>query len=225
MERTIVKIDLCKSKIFNYSGERTEPAIRSKTLEHLLDIANPYFPNSELTYPEGSYYKSEGDAIYYIFDSPTIALRASINFMQNWHHKSANTLPECRAIIHQGKIELLNHANRIEIAGRPFEDISIIEKNLLDGRIFVTNNFMSKCDKTISKFSHFCDIKITEERTINILLADYDDPRTLEDSSLIHALFVSTSQSKEVRETIFELFATEYLLEHQHLDDIANFNT
>ena len=106
--RTVVKIDLVGSKRFVGAREATNPNIRAVLLKKLLTISQAVFPQGETPLPHGSFYKSEGDAVYFILDKPSVALRASIEFMREWFSAtlpSDERCPDCRVILDRGNIE------------------------------------------------------------------------------------------------------------------------
>jgi hypothetical protein len=105
MIHTIVKIDLCKSKKFAREREGAEPEIREITLEKLLKVSQNSFPFADVEFPNGSFYKTEGDAVIYIFEKPTVAVRASIEFMQKWYYEALPDFPECKIFIDRSSIE------------------------------------------------------------------------------------------------------------------------
>ncbi|MCL4309262.1 MAG: hypothetical protein M0Z32_02655 [Actinomycetota bacterium] len=211
MIRTIVKIDLCGSKKFATARETENPEIRAETLKSLLSVSQQTFPQASEPYPAGSYYKAEGDAVYYVLEKPTVALRASIEFMQKWFNQLPN-FPECRVILERGDIQEVKVPSKMELTGKPFENIAVIEKNLGDGKIFLTDSVFKNVDQTVSKFSFLFPKKIHAE-TIRIYWVDFLDPRTVADSSLIHALFIAHPKAAEARSRVFELFMLECLLE------------
>ena len=113
MIATIVKIDLVGSKTVSAANQLKNPAIRKQLLEKLIEISKSKFPQSDQKYPAGSYYKAEGDAVYFILDKPTVALRAAIEFMQGWFNVRLPDLdrcPDCRIIIDRGDIRNGRHA-------------------------------------------------------------------------------------------------------------------
>ncbi len=61
---TVVKIDLCKSKLFARERETIDPDIRWTAIKKLMEIASRRFPHGDTHLPEGSFYKQEGDAVY-----------------------------------------------------------------------------------------------------------------------------------------------------------------
>jgi hypothetical protein len=87
-QMNVVKIDLCGSKKFASSREAADPTVRKAALETLLKVSKASFPAADLKYPEGSYYKADGDAVFYLMDKPSVALRGAIEFMQNWFHEA-----------------------------------------------------------------------------------------------------------------------------------------
>lgn len=70
----------------------------------------------------------------------------------------------------------------------------------------------------ISRFSHGPGDKI------NIYRVEFLDPRTIDDSSLLHALFIAQPKSQAARDRIIELFVLEFLLENKILTDPHQFN-
>ena len=66
--KSVIKIDLCKSKIFTAIREKAIPDIRQQVLKKLLEISKDIFPDGEEPYPKGSFYKADGDAVYFLLE-------------------------------------------------------------------------------------------------------------------------------------------------------------
>lgn len=149
-KQNVIKIDLCNSIKFFREREDIEPDIRVRVLTALQTT-------SRYCFPLNSYYRSEGDAVYFIVDKSTVAIRSSIELMKSWFYNGVkNDLPECRILIHRGA---LRKAPDNELTGEVFDDISIIEKKLEEGKIFVTDDVRKAADATITKYVNYKNIK------------------------------------------------------------------
>jgi len=221
---TIIKIDLCKSKIFSQEKEGEQPDIRKIALDKLLEITSEFFPYSNAKYPDGSFYKADGDAVFYILEKPTVAIRSSIEFMKKWYFEGfRKDFPECRIIIHRGDINITDVPGGKEVVGKAFEDISILEKKIGDGKIFVSENVRNKSDLTITKFVEYGHLSATAGKKIKLYFLAFDDPRTFQDDSLAHMLFIAHVESVETRSKIFRFFIIEYIIENERLSDLGEF--
>jgi len=221
---TIIKIDLCKSKLFSQEKEEEQPDIRKIALDKLLEIASKFFPQSNEKYPNGSFYKADGDALFYILEKPTVAIRSSIEFMKKWYFEGfRNNFPECRILIHRGDIDITDVPGGKEVVGKAFEDISILEKKVGDGKIFVSEDVRKKSDLTITKFVDYGHISTSAGRKIKVYFLAFDDPRTFQDDSLAHMLFIAHVESVETRSNIFRFFIIEYIIEYGKLSDLGEF--
>lgn len=221
--KNIVKIDLCKSKIFTANRERVNPDIRQQVLRKLLDISKEVFPGADEPYPKGSFYKADGDAVYFILEKTSVALRCATVFMQNWYHNALPNYPECRIMIEQSKIKEIDAPGKIELVGKAFDNISVFEKDLGDGQIYVTNSITQNVDRTMTNFSFFKKFEIEGEDTLFVYTVNYLDPRTVADSSLIHALFVANPRATEARNRVIELFLIEYAIEKKEVRNLDDF--
>lgn len=222
--QTVVKIDLCKSKLFNQAREAATPDIRKIALRKLLDISTARFPRSDEKYPNGSFYKADGDAVFFILDKPTVAIRSAIEFMKQWYHDGLKQeFPESRVLIHRGEIDSTTAPGGTEIVGKVFEDIAVIEKTLDDGKIFVSEDVKKNSDITITKFVHFGTRKDAQNRSLSIFYLAFSDPRTFQDDAWAHTLFIAHKESAEIRKRIFRFFLVEYLLENKQLSVLAEF--
>jgi hypothetical protein len=216
----VVKIDLCSSKKFARSREAEDPVVRRAALETLLSVANASFPAADLKYPQGSFYKADGDAVSYLIEKPSVALRGAIEFMQNWFHEAMPQYPECRVFIDRGHVDSVGAPGGAELVGKPFENISVFEKGVDEGRIYLSQAVLDSCDQTMAKFVYYQTYAPRSGEILKVYYVDFDDPRTVEDTSLIHALFIAHKEAGAARERLFELFALEFLLERSHLRDL-----
>ena len=66
MQQVVTKIDLCGSKAFAAAQATKDPLVRSDVLKRLLELSQRCFPASSVPYPGGSFYKADGDAVYFI---------------------------------------------------------------------------------------------------------------------------------------------------------------
>ncbi len=226
MIATVVKIDLVASKSVAAAQQGKNPGIRTQLLEQLLKTTRSAFPQSSESYPTGSYYRAEGDAVYFILTKPTVALRASIEFMQSWFNVTVTDLercPDCRIMIDRGEIQAVETPGGKDFVGTPFENIAVGEKKLQGGRIYLTQDVISHCDKTMTRFVHYATIATLTEK-VPVYYAEFLDPRTTNESALLHALFISHPKSQDARDRVLELFILEYLLEKTVLTDFTDFN-
>lgn len=223
-KQTVVKIDLCKSKIFNREQEEEFPKIRSVTLDKLLDISTKRFPYGDEKYPKGSFYKQEGDAVYFILDKPTVAIRSAIEFMKEWYYNGLkHSFPECRVIIHRGMLEKTHTPAGDDFLGKVFEDIAAVEKTLDDGKIFVSDNVRKNADRTITKFVYYTERKVIKDDKVKLYYLAFSDPRTFENDALAHLLFIAHKESAKTRDQIISFFIVQYILEEGPLSDFAKF--
>jgi hypothetical protein len=212
---TVVKVDMCKSKSFLSAKEADNPHIREQALRKLEGIGKDTFPAADEAFPKGTVYKAEGDAIYYVLDHPTVALRSAIEFMQSWYQEAVPSYPDCRVVMDRGNIEQVTVAGKLDLVGKPFENISVFEKDVDEGRICLTKAVADKCDQTIANFVFYSQYAPRPGDSIDVFFANFSDPRTVADSSWIHALFIAHPKSSMARERIFELFFVECLSEKQ----------
>ena len=188
---TIVKIDICKSKRYAANQEKVNPSVRKDALEKLLAVSCACLPGEDKAYPEGSHYKAEGDAVYYVVEKPTVGLRAAIEFMQSWYHQGLSEYPDCRVLLDRGPIDEIEAAGKVELTSRAFENLAVMEKLVGDGKVYLTRAVLDSCDQTMVKFSFFRDFAPIDGEILKVYWADFLDPRTVADSGLVHALFVA----------------------------------
>ena len=208
---TIVKLDLCGSKNFFYQ-HRHRVGIRRDTLSQLIDTSAPIFPNSHEHYPHGSRYATQGDCVYYILEDPTVAVRCTIDFLREWESTS-ESLPDCRAVIDTGPIEETTHGARTELISSAFDNISVIEPLYGPGEIGVTDPVVTGTARSLVNFIRRQETPVTSKHRIISWLANYENPRLVRDSSLVHALFVASSNSTTVRERTYEAVIVECVME------------
>jgi hypothetical protein len=218
MERkrlSLIKIDLCGSKTFADTHKFGESSVRETILSSLAKKAKTFFPYASEAYPKGSLYSAQGDCIYIVLEKPTVALRSTIEFMKDWY-SMLPSLPDCRAIIDYGEIIENIEIGRLELLGEPFENISVIEKNYTSGQIGVTEELINNVDETLVQFINKQKVAITSKRNIFIYLVNYENPRLLTESSIVHALFISSPVGDDIRNTVFEAIIIEHLLENEN---------
>jgi len=186
----------------------------------LQAVSNSVFPDSSKPFPEGTQYRPPGatDHLYYVLSKPTAALRATIEFMQKWHETAALGYPDCVALIDGGQVDS-------KVSGPPIRRLNAIKDRRDAGKIYITKATADLCDQTVAKFAHRGFVSEPRQSKFVLYEAIFDDPRTVEDSALVHALFVAAPEAKEARERVFELFLVEHLLEHNHSSTLEDFYT
>lgn len=227
MIATIVKIDLVGSKSVSAANQMKNPSIRKQLLEKLLEISKSTFPYSDEKYATGSYYKADGDAVYFVLEKPTVALRAAIEFMQSWFNAKIPDLeqcPDCRVMIDRGDIQTVPTPAGDDFVSPAFENIAVAEKGLLGGRVYVSHAVMENCDKTLARFTSYSVVEPRKGEKIAVYSVEFLDPRTTDDSSLLHALFIAHPKSEAARDRVLELFILEYLLEKGALTEVKQFD-
>ena len=166
--------------------------------------------------------------MYFLLDKPSVALRASIEFMREWFSATLpgdERCPDCRVILDRGNIEELQTAGRTDVVGAPFENIAVAEKSLDDGRIYVSGEVVKHCDPTMARFTIFRDFEPRPGDIVSVYQTEFTDPRTVEDSSLLHALFVAHPKAQAARARVLELFLLEYLVEQKELVDFRDYES
>jgi hypothetical protein len=217
MQLCVVKIDLVGSKAAA-TAAASNPQWRAQTLGKLAVVSGQCFPKGEIKYPTGTLYKTEGDAIYFLVSRPSVALRGAIEFMQAWVGVAAtNTLPDARIVVDYGDIQSVQLKGHVDFVGQAFERIAILEKSVSGGEICLSEVAVKAIDRTMARFS-----RRPSKSEIISYRVEYLDPRTVHDSSLIHALFVADPKAKEARDRIWELFLIEYLLHNGTLNSHDN---
>jgi len=144
--------------------------------------------------------------------------------MKAWYYYGLKeAFPECKILIHRGKIDEIDVPEGTDFIGEVFEHISVIEKTLDEGKIYVTQGVKENADATISKFVSYGVRKVSTNENINLFYVAFNDPRTFENDALAHLLFVAHEGAKETRNKIICFFIIEYLIEHGELSDLSKF--
>jgi len=223
MKKVVVKIDICGSKGWCETNRLKYDDPRATLVEKLIETCKCIFPESDRYYPDGSLYKVEGDSIYFLLDKPTVGLRAAINFARTWAGMIP-TLPDSRVVIDYGDISDVEAAGKKEVLGVPFENISKIEKDFREGEIGVTENFVKHVDETVVQFISRGIVRVSDQREIAINIANYENPRLLNDSTIVHALFIANPTATEVRIKSFEALLLEFLYKSQKVQPLKEIN-
>ncbi len=212
--KVIVKIDLCGSKKFFDRNPSDPTGARKEVLAKLLEKVKCCYPYGEDNYPKGSIYSAQGDCIHVILEKPTVALRATIEFMKEWCGL-VPSLPDCRAVMDVGEISEQFILDRLELVGEPFEVVSKIEKGFGPGTIGVTSRILQRTDPTLVQFLRRGTIAISDKRKEQIFEASYANPRLVEDSALVHALFIADPKGSEVRTRSLQVLMMECISERR----------
>ena len=101
----------------------------------------------------------------------------------------------------------------------------MVEKTLGEGRIYVSGEVVKHCDPTMAKFTIFREFERHPGQIVSIYQAEFTDPRMIEDSSLLHALFVAHPKAQAARARVLELFLLEYLVEKKELVDFDEYES
>jgi len=204
--KSVVKIDLCGSKEYvDSKGDRGQA--RQANLSSLVTAARDAFPSADSKYPDGSYYRAEGDAVYLILSDPTVALRGALEFSKTWFSLLPEK-PDCRILVATGEIAV-NYEG--ELTSEVFENIATAEKTARPGHILVDDLTRDLADHTAFQFLDHRKIAVTAKREIGFSLLNYQDPRLADDSALVHAVFVADPNASEAMTRSFEVLALEYL--------------
>lgn len=222
----VVKIDICGSKEYCEAHSHEHSNVRDYLLSRLSECVNIFYPYSDTSFPDGSFYSAQGDCIYLVLEKSTVALRSTIEFMKEWYSKLPH-LPDCRAVIDYGLLDETTNLGRLELVGEVFENISVMEKNFNSGQIGVSFEMANRVDNTLVQFIKPMDIQITGKRQVKTMLANYDDPRLINFSSLAHALFIADPAGTNIRERTFEALIIELISEKKYssvsFDEIDKF--
>jgi len=111
---------------------------------------------------------------------------------------------------------------KTEIVGKPFDNISVFEKDLGDGNIYVTHPITEDVDRTMVSFTFFRRYTLVDHEELRVYIVNYLNPRTIADSSLLHALFVANPKAIEARDRVIELFLIEYALEKGEVSSLED---
>lgn len=212
MNRAIVKIDFCGSKEFFDRIRAGEKLTRHAVLEKMVEVVRQVFPHSDKHFPDGSYYSDEGDAVQLVLERPTVAVRCAIEFQKIWCGNIPN-LPDLRVVIDYGEVHEGNIAGKPKLTGAVFENVAKIEKEFGPGQIGITNAIKDNVDGTLATFLKRAEVRVTPSRRVQSWLVNYENPRTLGDSALAHALFIANPIGDDVRNRTFEALIIECLLQ------------
>jgi Putative serine esterase (DUF676) len=171
------------------------------------------FPDGEVDFPAGSLVKS-AEAVYFAIKKPSVALRSAIEFMQRWHVRVLQGSPDCRIIIDNGNIPESGSPLLKDIAGSALS-------HLPAPGLYVSEAVIDSTDRTMASFSKVSLPKRTE--SVNVFRTEFEDPRTVRDSGLIHALFVAHPAAESVRKRLFELFVIEFLIQNKTIRGTGEF--
>gem|GEM_PF-3412084 len=173
------------------------------------------FPDAADEFPKGSLVSTVEGALFVAMKKPSVALRAGIEFMQRWHSQVIKGSPDCRLIIDDGTVPK---------SGSPvFRELAISDLDYLPpSGLYVSEAIIDSADPTMATFSRISLPKNSSHS--HLFRADFEDPRTLRDSSLIHALFVAHKDAESVRQRLFELLVIEYLVQNQTLSGAKEFS-
>lgn len=147
--------------------------------------------------------------------------------MQGWFNvrlPDVDRCPDCRIMIDRGDIRTVDTPAGDDFVSAAFENIAVAEKGLQSGSIYASRDVVDNCDRTLARFVSYSTAQPRPADKVEIYKVDFLDPRTTDDSSLLHALFVAHPQSQEARDRVLELFLLEYLLENKELRDFDAFN-
>ena len=82
---------------------------------------------------------------------------------------------------------------------------------------------MESCDRTLARFTSYSSIRPRPGEKVAVYRVEFLDPRTTDDSSLLHALFIASPKSQAARDRVLELFVLEYLLQKGESDGFQRF--
>jgi len=189
------------------------PSLRSaqETKQAVQRVAAIIFPDGDQQFPQGS--RLNGiDAEIFALRKPSVAIRSSIEFMQAWHANVQNGFPDCRIAIGDGHVEDASKWRLQDIVENTIAQLPV-------GFLYVSEAVVDASDRTMATFS-----KVTHkgESGGQLFRAEFEDPRTVRDSSLIHAFFVAHPAAQSVRHRLLELFLVEYALEHKQITSLHN---
>lgn len=179
-----------------------------------IDEGSSNFPEGSTDYPAGSFIAQASGAVYFALKKPSVALRGGIEFMHRWHAQLLNGAPDCRIIIDHG---------RVLPSGAPiFNDIAVSDLDYLpSSALYASESIVDSADRTMATFSR---ISLPQQSAHSVVFrAEFADPRTVRDSSLIHALFVAHPDAESVRKRLFELFVIEFLAQHEIIGPTKDF--
>jgi hypothetical protein len=168
-----------------------------------IEEGSATFPDGSLDFPAGSLVQSTDSILYFAIKKPSVALRSSIEFMQRWHVRVLGGSPDCRVTIDEGHVPESGSSPVL----RTIDPTTL--PHLPPSALYVSEAIVDSADRTMATFSRISLAKRVKHSCV--FRAEFEDPRTVRDSSLIHALFVAHPEAETVRKRLFELFLIEYL--------------
>ena len=187
----IVRID------WNSNSREAKDLIKVAT-----EVASSAFPDTDDAFPKGSLLECSG-GICLALKKPSVTIRAAIEFMQGWHALVLKGWPDCRITIGEGVISDSSKWRFLDVDPGLTGQLSI-------GCVYVSEAVVDAADPTMATFSI---IRQSEQSAFAVFRAEFEDPRTVRDSSLIHAFFVAHPAAQSVRHRLIELFLVEYTME------------
>ena len=197
-KKVLIKIDAVGSKKW-VEGALDSQARRNQLMNELNETVNSIYKNANQEYPDGEYVSAQGDCLNLIVDNVEYAIYKTIEFQKEWFKKTEE-YPDCRAIIDFGDVRAFDKTPKKEFLSEAFENISVIEKNVGKGEIFITKNVFDEIDSGEFKIKEFTPVKITDSREVSVYKIDYDDPRAIEEDYLVQTIFVADKLSDTIRD-------------------------
>jgi len=188
----------------------TSSVAEANVRKSVNDVAASAFPDGGVHFPQGSLVQSQNGPLYFAVKKPSVALRAAIEFMQGWHAFTLKNYPDCRILIAQGTFHDAE-GGRIPVISEPSYS------HLPTGAIYVAEAVADAVDPTMAIFTLASQ---AGDRSSRLFRVEFEDPRTVRDSSLIHAFFVAHPSAHSVRLRLVELFVVEYMLDKGTLNSI-----
>ncbi len=185
-----------------------------ETKQAVQRVAATIFPDGDQPFPQGSRLESVGTDGF-VLRKPSVAIRSSIEFMQAWHAQVQTGFPDCRIVIGDGHVEDIAKWRFSEIRDDKIGELPI-------GSLYVSEAVVDAADRTMATFS---TVTLKGQPGSRMFRAEFEDPRTVRDSGLIHAFFVAHPAAQSVRRRLIELFLVEFALEHKQitsLRDVSN---
>jgi hypothetical protein len=179
----------------------------------MKNVAASAFPDGTVEFPKGSFLQSRETSIYFVVRKPSVALRAAIEFMQGWHSFTSKNYPDSRTIIGQGVVHDAHNWRLVDID-------EALWSQLPSAGIYASEAVVDAVDPTMATFSLASQ---TGDAASRLFRVEFEDPRTVRDSSLIPAFFVAHPSAHSVRVRLVELFLIEYMLEKGTLGALFEF--
>jgi predicted alpha/beta hydrolase family esterase len=209
--RLLVHIDVpLIPKVPKENGDPGLPVV----LERVAELSRLAFPDGTVEFPAGSFLRLTPAAVGFVLHKPTVALRGAIEFMQAWHTLVLKGYPDLRVVIDYSTAP----PETTPKAPLCAKDALLL---LPPPAIYLSESVVDACDPTLATFIRHCSIGVPP-KTQTVYRAEFANPRTVADSSLLHALFVARPAADEARQRLLELFIAEYVLEKGCLSSFAD---